>query len=114
MRSPRLVRRAYGAALTLVVSALAGQACMPAVMHSPRIEPGPAIGLTASYTAGPEYDNGDDGPSRFAYGPVGVNLGYGWTSSRIDGLGAGVGVHVPVPLIPTGTALELRRKWTQW
>lgn len=73
---------------------------MPAVMHSPRIQPGPAIGLTASYTAGPEYENGDDGPSRFAYGPVGVNFGYGWTSTRIDGLGASIGAHVPVPLIP--------------
>jgi hypothetical protein len=85
--------------LTFVVSALAGQACMPAVTHAPRIEPGLAMGLTASYTAGPEYENGDDGPSRFAYGPVGVNFGYGWTSARIEGLGASIGAHVPVPLI---------------
>jgi len=85
--------------LKLVVSALAGQACMPAMMHSPRIEPGLAIALSASYTAGPEYENGDDGPSRFAYGPVGANFGYGWTSGRIEGLGASIGAHVPVPVI---------------
>jgi hypothetical protein len=77
---------------------LAGQACMPAVMHAPRIEPGPAIGLAASYTAGPQYENGDD-PSRFAYGPFGVNVGYGWTSDRTEGLGANIGAYVPVPLV---------------
>lgn len=86
--------------LTFLVSALVGQACMPAVMHGPRIEPGPAMAMTVSYTAGPEYENGDDGPSRFAYGPVGVNIGYGWTSARVEGLGVGIGAHVPVPLIP--------------
>lgn len=85
--------------LTLVVSALAAQGCMPALIHAPRIEPGPTIGVTASYTAGPEYENGDGGPSRFAYGPVGVNFGYGWTSTRIEGLGASIGAHVPIPLV---------------
>lgn len=85
--------------LALVVSALATQACMPAVIHSPRIDPGPSMGVTASYAAGPEYENGDDGPSRFAYGPVGVNFGYGWTSARIEGLGASIGAHVPLPLV---------------
>jgi hypothetical protein len=32
----------------------------------------------------------------YAYGPVGLNVGYGWTSDRSEGFGARLGIHVPV------------------
>lgn len=35
----------------------------------------------------------------YAYGPVGMNVGYGWTSDDGEGLGARLGLHVPVPLV---------------
>jgi hypothetical protein len=72
---------------------------MPAVMHSPRIDGGLTTGLAASYTAGPRRTRGDEGRIVYAYGPVGVNLGYGWTSDRSEGFGARLGIHVPVPLV---------------
>jgi hypothetical protein len=43
------------------------------------------------------------GGAAYAYGPVGVNLGYGWTSNPSEGFsegfGARVGLHVPVPFV---------------
>ncbi len=80
------------------IGLIAGQACMPAVLHGPRVEPGLSYGIAASHTAGPTYPNGDL-PSKFAYGPVGVNLGYGWISRSDDGLGLRLGLHLPVPLV---------------
>lgn len=75
-------------------------ACVPVVAHGPRVEPGLSGGASASVTAGPRYNNGDDGPSPFLYGPLGVNAGYGWTSGS-DGGGPAVrfGVHVPVLVV---------------
>ena len=35
----------------------------------------------------------------YAYGPVGVNFGYGWTSEKTRGLGVRLGLHVPVPFV---------------
>jgi hypothetical protein len=72
---------------------------MPAAMHSPRIDGGLTTGLAASYTAGPRRTRGDEGGIAYAYGPVGLNLGYGWTSDRSEGFGARLGIHVPVPLV---------------
>lgn len=78
---------------------LFGQACIPAVMHGPRIDRGFTTGLAASYTAGPRKTRYDNGGMAYAYGPVGVNAGYGWTSESTDGLGVLLGLHVPVPLV---------------
>jgi hypothetical protein len=39
------------------------------------------------------------GGAAYAYGPVGVNLGYGWTSEDSGGFGSRIGIHVPVPLV---------------
>lgn len=39
------------------------------------------------------------GGMAYAYGPVGVNVGYGWTSYEAEGFAARVGIHVPVPLV---------------
>jgi hypothetical protein len=72
---------------------------MPAVMHSPRIDGGLSTGLAASYTAGPRRTRGDMGGMPYAYGPVGLNAGYGWTSDRSEGFGARLGIHVPIPLV---------------
>jgi hypothetical protein len=72
---------------------------MPAVMHSPRIDGGLTTGVAASLTAGPRRTRGDMGGAPYAYGPVGLNLGYGWTSDRSEGFGARLGIHVPVPLV---------------
>jgi hypothetical protein len=82
-----------------VLAVIAGQACMPAIMHSPRIDGGLTTGLAASYTAGPRRTRGDMGRIVYAHGPVGLNLGYGWTSERSEGFGARLGIHVPVPLV---------------
>lgn len=92
---PHVVRTAIGPALAL----LFGQACIPAVMHGPRIDDGFTTGLAASYTAGPRATRGDMGGMAYAYGPVGVNAGYGFTSESTEGLGVLLGVHVPVPLV---------------
>lgn len=73
--------------------------CVPAVAHAPRVVPGLSVGGSASATGGPKYGNGDDGPHRFLFGPVGLNAGYGWTSASEDGPGIRVGVHVPVPFV---------------
>ncbi len=67
-------------------------------MHGPRIDGGLTTGLAASYTAGPRRTRGDEGDAPYAYGPVGLNLGYGWTSDKMEGLGARLGIHIPVPL----------------
>lgn len=86
------------AALVFVtLSAVGG--CAPAVTHGPRIEPGFSGGFSASLSAGPRYENGDDGPTIFLFGPVGVNAGYGWSSPRAGGAGLRLGVHVPVPAV---------------
>ncbi|HMI54670.1 MAG TPA: hypothetical protein VK494_00640, partial [Gemmatimonadaceae bacterium] len=68
-------------------------------MHAPNVERGFTGGLTASYTAGPEYENGDAGRTKFAYGPLGFNVGYGWSSDHVQGLGFRVGAYMPVPLV---------------
>ena len=83
---------------------VAGQGCMPAVMHSPRIDPGLTTGYVASYTAGPRTTRGDMGGVAYAYGPVGVNFGYGWTSEKTEGLGVRLGLHVPVPFVVAAKA----------
>src|SRR5687767_7889574 len=72
---------------------------MPAIMHSPRIDSGLSGGVAASLTAGPRPTRGDWGGMAYAYGPVGMNVGYGWTSDDGEGLGARLGLHVPVPLV---------------
>lgn len=82
-----------------MLSLLFVQACIPAVMHGPRIAGGFTTGLAASYTAGPRITRGDNGGMAYAYGPVGVNVGYGWTSEGTEGLGVLLGLHVPVPLV---------------
>jgi hypothetical protein len=82
---------------SIVLALLAGQACMPAVMHGPRIDRGLTTGVAASYTAGPRRTRFDAGGAPYAYGPVGVDVGYGWVSDRTDGLGVRLGLHVPVP-----------------
>lgn len=68
-------------------------------MHSPRIDGGLTTGAAASLTAGPRRTRGDMGGIAYAYGPVGLNLGYGWTSDRIEGFGARLGIHVPVLVV---------------
>jgi len=68
-------------------------------MHSPRIDGGLTTGAAASYTAGPRRTRGDNTGMAYAYGPLGVNVGYGWTSDRIEGFGVRIGIHVPVPLV---------------
>ena len=73
--------------------------CVPAVAHSPRVWPGPSVGVSLSATAGPKYDSGDDGRNVFLLGPVGLNAGYGWSSERSDRPGFRVGVHVPMPIV---------------
>jgi hypothetical protein len=35
------------------------------------------------------------GAMPYAYGPIGVNVGYGWKSDRTEGLGVRLGVYVP-------------------
>ena len=72
---------------------------MPAVMHSPRIEGGFTAGAAASLTVGPRRTRGDEGGVPYAFGPVGFNVGYGWTSDPSGGFGARLGLHVPVPLV---------------
>jgi hypothetical protein len=81
------------------LAAIAAQACIPAVMHSPRIDGGLTTGVAASLTAGPRRTRGDMGGIAYAYGPVGVNLGYGWTSDESGGFGSRLGIHVPVPFV---------------
>lgn len=81
-----------------MLAVIAAQACMPAIMHGPRIDGGLTTGLAASYTAGPRRTRGDEGRAPYAYGPVGLNVGYGWTSDRSEGFGARLGIYVPVPL----------------
>ena len=44
------------------------------------------------------------GGAVYAYGPVGVNLGYGWTSDDGEGPGARLGIHVPVPFVVAAQA----------
>jgi len=68
-------------------------------MHSPRIDAGMTAGAAASLTAGPRRTRGDEGGVAYAYGPVGFNVGYGWTSDPSGGFGARLGLHVPVPLV---------------
>ena len=87
-RSPMLV-----AALLMFTGA-----CVPAVAHGPRIEPGWSVGASASYTDGPSYDDYTDGPDRFLYGPIGANVGYAWSSGQPDRAAYRLGLHVPVPL----------------
>ena len=72
---------------------------MPAVMHSPRVDGGLTTGVAASLTAGPRRTRGDMGGAAYAYGPVGLNLGYGWTSDDSEGFGARLGIHVPVLVV---------------
>lgn len=81
----------------VVIALLAGQACMPAVMHGPRIDRGLTTGVVASYTAGPRRTRGDWGDMPYAYGPAGVDAGYGWASDYHEGLGVRFGLHVPIP-----------------
>lgn len=73
--------------------------CVPAVAHSPRVWPGPSVGVSLSGTAGPKYESGDDGRNVFLLGPVGLNAGYGWRPEGSDRPGFRVGVHVPVPFV---------------
>jgi len=91
----RWARATLAPVLTLIV----GQACIPVVMHSPRVDAGFTAGVAASYTAGPRRTRGDWGGIPYAYGPVGMHAGYGWTSADIEGLGARLGIHVPVPFV---------------
>jgi hypothetical protein len=76
---------------------------MPAIMHSPRVDGGLSTGMAASLTAGPRRTRYDMGGAAYAYGPVGLNLGYGWTSDHSEGFsegfGARIGLHVPVPFV---------------
>lgn len=83
---------ALAAGLTLLLT----QACIPAVLHSPRIDGGLTAGVAASYTSGPKRTRADWGDIAYAYGPLGLNAGYGWTSDRIEGLGVRLGVNVPL------------------
>lgn len=80
--------RAYVHAFTLGgLIFVAGQGCMPAVMHSPRIDPGLTTGLVGPYTAGPRTTRGDMGGAAYAQLPRRALLG-------LDG---GVGVAlIPV------------------
>jgi hypothetical protein len=80
------------AALVLVTG------CVPVIAHGPRVQAGPSFGASASLTAGPVYPNGDD-PTKFLYGPFGLNAGYGWASDSTDGAAVRVGLHVPVPFV---------------
>lgn len=91
--------KALSRALFTGALAAAPLACMPAVMHGPRIDGGLTTGLVASHTAGPRVTRGDYGDMPYAFGPVGVNVGYGWTSDRYESLGVRLGLHVPVPLV---------------
>lgn len=75
-------------------------ACMPAVAHGPRVEPGLQGGVTASLPFGPRYGTGDWGDQPFLFGPAGVNLGYGWGSGRPEKPAVYLGTHVPVPAFP--------------
>lgn len=86
------MKLALAAELTLILI----QGCIPAVLHGPRIDGGLTTGVAASYTTGPKRTRGDWGDVAYAYGPVGLNAGYGWTSDRIEGLGVRLGVNVPL------------------
>ena len=82
------------------------------MLHGPRIEGGLTTGVAVSYTAGPKRTRGDWGDIAYAYGPVGLNAGYGWTSERIEGLGVRLGVNVPllVPLTQPDLYVQLPRR----
>jgi hypothetical protein len=92
-------RRQRLAALPGTLLLVVANGCIPAVMHAPRIDPGLTHGYVASYTAGPRKTRGDMGGIAYAYGPVGVNFGYGWKSEKTEGLGMRLGLHVPVPFV---------------
>lgn len=92
MRNSRALRGAIVLLLPVV-------GCVPAVAHSPRVWAGPSLGASASATAGPAYEAGDDGRNRFLWGPVGLNAGYGWSSATQDLPSVRVGIHVPVPVV---------------
>lgn len=74
-------------------------ACVPAVAHGPRVRPGFSGGVSASLTTGKKYPDGDSEPKYFLYGPVGVNVGYGWAPVTTGLPALRLGVHVPVPVL---------------
>ena len=88
-----------GRAIMIGTFVLTAQGCIPAVMHGPRIDPGFSWGMAGSYTAVPRLTRGDWGGIAYAYGPVGLNAGYGWTSDQTDGLGVRIGLHAPVLVV---------------
>lgn len=88
--------------ILLVATVCCCTACVPAVSHGPRVEAGFAGGFTAAVPVGPRYQTGDEGRQPLLFGPVGVDLGYGFVASGHPPFR--LGIHVPVPLAPFAQA----------
>lgn len=74
-------------------------ACMPAVPHGPRVEPGHSFGATLSAPLEPRYMQGEAGSLPFLLGSVGLDFGYGIAAEEPDEAAYRVGLHTPALVI---------------
>lgn len=68
-------------------------ACVPAVVHGPRVDPGPSVGISAAVTTSPPRDYSNP----YSLGPFGVDVGYGLSG---DGWSPALRVGAQLNLLP--------------
>lgn len=107
---PRYARATIAAGLAISVGA-----CFPAVTHGPRIDNGPALGISGSLTGGPTYTEGDDGGVRVRTGMIGAHVSHGWApkTPKHPGLFAGLTVPVLYPMTQGELFMQLPPAWTK-
>jgi len=76
---------------------LGAAACVPAVAHGPRVEPGFSFGASASVLARAKHQTSYANP--FVLGPLGLDLGYGWSGTETTP-GVRLGAEMLFPLLP--------------
>lgn len=111
---PRLMHRVMRATVASGL-ALCVSACFPAITHGPRIDNGPALGISGSIPGGPTYTEGDEGGIRLRTGMTGAHVGYGWAAKTPNHPGVYTSLTVPVlyPLAQAELFFQAPPAWTK-
>jgi len=102
------MRERGGLIAALALSSTVAAGCLPMVNHGPQVENALSGGLSAGWSVGPKYMQGDWGEWPVLVPSIGANVSRGWRGDQLDEGALQLGLHLPalaVAAFPAGLML---------